>query len=78
MPMTFLGGVFYSLEMLPNWAQNISLINPIYWMISGLRYSTLSIEEISNVTSLIICLSFSTLFTIIASYLFKTGYKIKS
>ena len=78
MPMTFLGGVFYSLEMLPDWAQNISLINPIYWMISGLRYSTLSIEEISNTTSLIICLGFSTIFTMIASYLFKTGYKIKS
>ena len=78
MPMTFLGGVFYSLEMLPGWAQKISLINPIYWMISGLRYSTLSIEEVSNITSLALCLSFSTIFTIIASYLFKIGYKIKS
>jgi len=64
--------------MLPGWAQKVSLINPIYWMISGLRYSTLSIEEISNVTSLIICISFSTIFTIIASYLFKKGYKVKS
>ena len=53
MPMTFLGGVFYSLEMLPQWAQKISLTNPIYWMISGLRYSTLNIEEVSNITSLI-------------------------
>ena len=78
MPMTFLGGVFYSLEMLPNWAQKISLINPIYWMISGLRYSTLSIEEVSNIMSLSLCLIFSTIFTIIASYLFKIGYKIKS
>ena len=78
MPMTFLGGVFYSLKMLPAWAQNISLINPIYWMISGLRYSTLSIEEVSNITSLFICIGFSTIFTLIASYLFKTGYKIKS
>ena len=78
MPMTFLGGVFYSLKMLPGWAQNISLINPIYWMINGLRYSTLSIEEVSNITSLFICIGFSTIFTLIASYLFKTGYKIKS
>ena len=44
MPMTFLGGVFYSLEMLPNVWQKISYFNPIYWMISGLRYSTLNIE----------------------------------
>ena len=78
MPMTFLGGVFYSLEMLPNWAQKISLFNPIYWMINGLRFSTLNIEEVSNITSLFICLIFSTIFTIIASYLFKIGYKIKS
>jgi len=78
MPMTFLGGVFYSLEMLPGWAQKVSLFNPIYWMINGLRYATLSIEEISYVTSLLICIGFSTIFTIIASYLFKKGYKIKS
>ena len=76
--MTFLGGVFYSLEMLPGWAQKISLINPIYWMISGLRYSTLNIGGNLNLISLILCISFSCLFTMIASYLFKTGYKIKS
>ena len=78
MPMTFLGGVFYSLDMLPPLWRNISYINPIYWMISGLRYSTLVIEENSNLISLFLCFSFSFLFTIIASYFFKTGYKIKS
>ena len=78
MPMTFLGGVFYSLEMLPPLWRNISYINPIYWMISGLRYSTLGIEENSNLISLILCTIFSILFTIVASYMFKKGYKIKS
>ena len=78
MPMSFLGGVFYSVDMLSEPWRTISYFNPIYWMISGLRYSTLSIEEVSNITSLTICLSFSTIFTIIASYLFKIGYKIKS
>ena len=78
MPMTFLGGVFYSLDMLPPLWRNISYINPIYWMISGLRYSTLGIEENSNLISLFLCFGFSVLFTIIASYLFKSGYKIKS
>jgi len=76
MPMTFLGGVFYSLEMLPNVWQKISYFNPIYWMISGLRYSTLNIEY--NNISLFLCFGFSCFFTIIATYLFKTGYKIKS
>ena len=51
MPMTFLGGVFYSLDMLPPLWRNISYINPIYWMISGLRYSTLGIEENPNIIS---------------------------
>ena len=78
MPMTFLGGVFYSLDMLPPFWQKVSYFNPIYWMISGLRYSTLGIEENSNYISLIICFCFSCTFTAIATYLFKTGYKIKS
>ena len=78
MPMTFLGGVFYSLEMLPPLWRNISYLNPIYWMISGLRYSTLGLEENSNLISLVLCFGFSCLFTLIATYLFKTGYKIKS
>ena len=78
MPMTFLGGVFYSLDMLPVFWRNVSYINPIYWMISGLRYATIGLEENSNIISLILCFGFSCLFTLIASYLFKTGYKIKS
>ena len=78
MPMTFLGGVFYSLDMLPPLWRNISYINPIYWMISGLRYSTLGIEENPNIISLFLCFGFSLLFTILASYLFKIGYKIKT
>ena len=78
MPMTFLGGVFYSLDMLPPLWRNISYFNPVYWMISGLRYSTLGIEENSNYISLIICFCFSCFFTAISTYLFKTGYKIKS
>ena len=78
MPLTFLGGVFYSVDMLPELWRNISYINPIYWMISGLRYSTLGLEENANLISLFICFGFSCLFTIIATWMFKTGYKIKS
>ena len=78
MPLTFLGGVFYSLDMLPPLWRNISYINPIYWMISGLRYSTLGLEENANLISLFICFGFSCIFTFIATWMFKTGYKIKS
>ena len=78
MPMTFLGGVFYSVDMLSEPWRTISYFNPVYWMISGLRYSTLNIGEHLNLISLFLCIGFSCLFTIVASYLFKTGYKIKS
>ena len=40
-PLSFLGGIFYSIQMLPNWAQNLSFINPIYYMINGIRYTIL-------------------------------------
>tara|TARA_B100000530_G_scaffold308424_1_gene233575 strand:- start:475 stop:1092 length:618 start_codon:yes stop_codon:yes gene_type:complete len=78
MPMTFLGGVFYSVNMLSEPWRTISYFNPIYWMINGLRYSTLNIGQNSNLISLILCIMFSILFTIIAAYMFKKGYKIKS
>ena len=78
MPLTFLGGVFYSIDMLPPLWRNISYINPIYWMISGLRYSTIGLEENANLISLFICFGFSCIFTFISTWMFKTGYKIKS
>ena len=79
MPLTMLGGVFWSISMLKNeFLQTISLINPIYWMIQGLRNSMISSEEPFQYLALIISLSFAILFTIISSYFFSKGYKIKS
>ena len=40
-PLSFLGGIFYSIKMLPNWAQSLSYFNPIYYMINGIRYTIL-------------------------------------
>ena len=40
-PLSFLGGIFYSIEMLPDWAQSLSYVNPIYYMINGIRYTIL-------------------------------------
>ena len=77
-PLIFLGGVFYSLDMIPPFWKNISLLNPIYWMINGLRFSTLEISEISNNFSIVVCIFFATFFTFIAGFLFNKGYGIKS
>ena len=78
LPMTFLGGVFYSIDMLPLFWRNISYINPIFWMINGIRHSTINVDETSVLISIIVSLSFCVIFTFIAAVLFTTGYKIKS
>jgi len=78
MPLIFLGGVFWSIEMLPDFWRNISIVNPLYWMINGLRYATLGISDTSHELSLGISVLFAMFFSILASYLFTKGYRIKS
>ena len=70
MPLSMLGGVFWSIDMLPDSWAFIALMNPLYWMINGLRYSMLGISEISIIFSIIISLFFAILFTTIASLMF--------
>ena len=78
MPLTFLGGVFYSIEMLPDFWRNISMANPLYWMINGLRYATLGIADTSHELSLGVSILFAIFFSTLASYLFSKGYRIKT
>ena len=76
-PLTFLGGSFYSITMLPEFWQKISLLNPVLYLISGFRYSFYEVSDVSLLTSII------TIFTILIScilfisYTFIKGYKIK-
>ena len=77
-PLTFLGGVFYSIEMLPDFWRNISMVNPLYWMINGLRFATLGIADTSHVLSLGISVVFAIFFSTLASYMFSKGYRIKT
>jgi len=51
-PLSFLGGVFYSINMLPSWAQSLSFLNPIYYMINGIRYTILEKSDSPVSTSL--------------------------
>ena len=78
MPLSMLGGVFWSIEMLPEFWRNISMINPLYWMINGLRYATLGVGDTSSEISLLISVSFAITFSTIASIMFSKGYRIKS
>jgi ABC-2 type transport system permease protein len=78
MPLIFLGGVFYSIEMLPEFWRNFSMVNPLYWMINGLRYATLGIAETSHELSLGISIIFAIFFSTLASFMFSKGYRIKT
>ena len=80
MPLTMLGGVFWSVAWLPYPWNVISKFNPVYWMVNGLRYSMLNVldENFSTQLALIVCLLFCLFFSVIASYLVSKGYRIKS
>ena len=76
-PLSFLGGVFYSIKMLPNWAQSLSYFNPIYYMINGIRYTILEKSDSSVMTSLWMAVLLTILFTSLAIILMKSGKRIK-
>jgi len=76
-PLSFLGGVFYSIKMLPNWAQNLSYFNPIYYMINGIRYTILEKSDSSVMISLWMAVLLTILFTSLAIILMKSGKRIK-
>lgn len=76
-PLSFLGGVFYSIHMLPEWARTLSYVNPIYYMINGIRYTILDVADSSPLISFLMALLLTTLFTTIAILLMRSGKKIK-
>lgn len=77
-PLSFLGGVFYSIQMLPTWAQTLSFINPIYYMINGIRFTVLGISDSPPEISFLMAFGMTILFTVSAVLLMKSGKKIKS
>ena len=76
-PLSFLGGIFYSIKMLPEWAQTLSLINPIYYMINGIRHTILGIGDSSLFISFSMAIILTFFFTILSVLLMQSGKKIK-
>ena len=76
-PLSFLGGIFYSIKMLPEWAQSLSLFNPIYYMINGLRFTILGISDSNPSHSFIIAILMTVVFTTASIKLMESGKKIK-
>ena len=77
-PLVFLGGSFYSINMLPEFWQKVSLVNPVLYLISGFRWSFYEISDVSLFTSLITILLMLTTCILIISISFSKGYKIKN
>ncbi len=77
-PLTFLGGSFYSINMLPPVWQTVSLFNPVVYLISGFRWSFHGASDVSLGISLAMTLVFLTLFTGVVAWIFRSGYRLKS
>jgi ABC-2 type transport system permease protein len=77
-PLTFLGGAFYSINMLPPLWQKITLFNPVVYLISGFRWSFFGISDVNVVASAAATLGFLALCLALVSLIFRTGYKLKN
>lgn len=77
-PLTFLGGSFYSINMLPAFWQKVTLFNPVVYLINGFRWSFYGIADVSVALSLAVTLLFMLLCLIVVGWVFKTGYRLKN
>ena len=77
-PLTFLGGAFYSIDMLPPAWRTFSLFNPVVYLISGFRWSFYGTSDVGVVASLVATLALFAICLIAVSWIFKTGYRLKS
>ncbi|QRN97061.1 ABC transporter permease [Archangium violaceum] len=77
-PLTFLGGAFYSINMLPPVWQKITLFNPVVYLVSGFRWSFYGASDVNVTISVGMTLVFLTLCLVAVRWIFKTGYKLKA
>ena len=77
-PLTFLGGSFYSINMLPPFWQTVTLFNPVVYLISGFRWSFYGIADVAVGISLAMTFGFLAIFIGIATWMLKTGYRLKN
>lgn len=77
MPLTFLGGTFYSTHVLPPFWQNVALLNPVVYLVSGFRWSFFEVADVSPSISLGMTLAFLVICLAIVWWIFKTGYRLK-
>jgi ABC-2 type transport system permease protein len=76
-PLAFLGGTFYSISMLPEFWQKVTLFNPVVYLVSGFRWSFYGTADVSMTLSLVMISTFLIMFMVFIWWIFKTGYKVK-
>lgn len=77
-PLTFLGGTFYSITMLPPVWQTITLFNPVVYLVSGFRWTLFGVSDVNVGISLGMILVFLVVCLLLVSWMFKTGYRLKT
>jgi ABC-2 type transport system permease protein len=77
-PLTFLGGSFYSIDMLPPFWRVVTLANPVVYLVSGFRWSFYSVSDVNVAVSLLMTLAFLGLCLAIVTWMFRTGYRLKT
>ena len=78
MPLTFLGGTFYSIDMLPPAWQKISLFNPVVYLVSGFRWSFYENADVSVALSLGMTVTFLVVCLLVVRWIFRTGYRLRT
>jgi ABC-2 type transport system permease protein len=76
-PLTFLGGSFYSMKMLPPFWQKVTLFNPVVYLISGFRWSFYSVSDVPVWSSAAVTIAIVVLFMAVIAWMFRTGYRLK-
>jgi ABC-2 type transport system permease protein len=77
-PLTFLGGAFYSISMLPPFWQKVTLFNPVVYLISAMRWAFYGTSDVNVVVSVAMTTGFLVVCMTAIWWIFKTGYKLKA
>jgi ABC-2 type transport system permease protein len=77
-PLTFLGGSFYSINMLPPFWQTVALFNPVVYLVSGFRWSFYDLADVGIALSLGMTLAFLAVALAVVAWIFRTGYRLKN
>lgn len=77
-PLAFLGGSFYSINMLPPFWQTVSLFNPVVYLVSGFRWAFFETSDVGVGISLAMTFAFLLACLAVVSWIFRTGYRLKN